>query len=266
MTVSSGSGRSRRSELPTRSRRSAIPERRGPGTRLEPFERFASSCFRASLDSGVWILLGIVLLAALPRVWYLMSAGFRGDEAVYAGQAGILSGDDELRRYFVLTSRGNSNFLLYQQFVALIYFVFGVSDTAARLVSVAFSIGTVVVTFELARTLYTKRIAYIAALGSRSAATRCYSGRLALLDSTLTFFFALSLLAFAKWVTGGEDRGSSVSRRPLLYGPGQGHRDPRFDDRAPLPAALPRVLASNRRDFVLSALVFVAFLSPPRSR
>src|SRR3954470_13626326 len=63
----------------------------------------------ASRERWVWILLGILVIAALPRVWHLMAAGFRGDEAVYSGQAGILSGDDELKRYFVLTSRGNSN-------------------------------------------------------------------------------------------------------------------------------------------------------------
>src|SRR5919197_5142743 len=100
-------------------------------------------------DRWVWILVGVLMIAALPRVWHLMTAGFRGDEAVYSGQAGILSGDDELKRYFVLTSRGNSNFLLYQELVAVVYFIFGVTDVAARLVSVAFSVGTVLVTFEL---------------------------------------------------------------------------------------------------------------------
>src|SRR5688500_6845541 len=88
----------------------------------------------------LWVMAGILLVAAFPRVWHLMAAGFRGDEAVYAGQAGILAGDGELSRYFVLTSRGNSNFLLYQELVAVVYFFFGVSDVAARLVSVAFSL------------------------------------------------------------------------------------------------------------------------------
>src|SRR5437763_207257 len=119
---------------------------------------------RVTRERWVWILAGILLIAALPRVWHLMAAGFRGDEAVYSGQAGILSGDGELKRYFVLTSRGNSNFLLYQELVAVVYFIFGVTDVAARLVSVAFSLGMVLVTFELARTLYGRRVGYVAAL------------------------------------------------------------------------------------------------------
>src|SRR5207302_9464222 len=129
--------------------------------RLGPAGRGSAN---ASRDRWVWILVAILAIALLPRVWHLMSAGFRGDEAVYSGQAGILSGDDELKRFFVLTSRGNSNFLLYQELVAVVYFLFGVTDVAARLVSVVFSLGTVLVTFELARTLYGRRVAYVAAL------------------------------------------------------------------------------------------------------
>ena len=45
-------------------------------------------------------------IAALPRLWAITDVGLRGDEAVYAGQAAVLSGDDELDRYFVLASRG----------------------------------------------------------------------------------------------------------------------------------------------------------------
>lgn len=168
-----------------------------------PLGRSGGATRPASRDRWVWIVIGILVIAALPRVWHLMAAGFRGDEAVYAGQAGILSGDDELKRYFVLTSRGNSNFLLYQELVAVVYFFFGVSDIAARLVSVAFSVGTVLVTFELARTLYGRRLAYVAALGVALSGYAVMLGRIALLDSTLTFFFTLALLAFAKWVRTG---------------------------------------------------------------
>jgi Dolichyl-phosphate-mannose-protein mannosyltransferase len=159
----------------------------------------------SSRKHWIWLLVLILLIAALPRVWGLMSSGFRGDEAVYAGQAGILSGDGELDRFFVLTSRGNSNFLLYQEIVGAVYFLFGVSDLAARLVSVFFSIGTVLVTFELARTLYgRRRLALVAALGVALSGYAVMLGRLALLDATLTFLFTLTLLAFAKWLRSGS--------------------------------------------------------------
>jgi hypothetical protein len=171
----------------------------------------------------LWIMAGILLIAAFPRLWQLMAAGFRGDEAVYAGQAGILAGDDELSRYFVLTSRGNSNFLLYQELVGVVYFFFGVSDVAARLVSVAFSLAAVVVTFEWARTLYDRRVAYAAALGVAFSGYSVMLGRIALLDSTLTFLFTLSGLYLV------------VSRQ---------------------------LSKLNLRDFLLGALVFTVFMTP----
>src|SRR5690242_17902175 len=214
-------------------------------------------------DRWVWILVGILVLAALPRVWHLMASGFRGDEAVYSGQAGILSGDDELKRYFVLTSRGNSNFLLYQELVAVVYFLFGVTDVAARLVSVAFSVGIVLVTFELARTLYGRRVAYVAALGVALCGYAVMLGRLALLDSTLTFFFTLALLAFAKWLR-TESRAwflcfaatASLTVQAKVTGV------------LVLGIALLYLIVSrelsrlNRRDLGLGALVFILFLVP----
>ena len=214
-------------------------------------------------ERWVWILVGILLIAALPRVWHLMAAGFRGDEAVYAGQAGILSGDDELKRYFVLTSRGNSNFLLYQELVAVVYFFFGVTDVAARLVSVAFSIGIVLVTFELARTLYGRRVAYVAALAVALSGYAVMLGRIALLDSTLTFFFTLALLGFAKWLKTGSRAWflcfaatASLTVQAKVTGV------------LVLGIAFLYLLVSrelsrlNRRDLALGTLVFILFLIP----
>ena len=37
---------------------------------------------RVARERWVWILIGILVLAAVPRVWHLMASGFRGDEAV----------------------------------------------------------------------------------------------------------------------------------------------------------------------------------------
>jgi hypothetical protein len=147
------------------------------------------------------LLTGILAIAALPRLWAILDVGFRGDEAVYAGQAAVLAGDDELDRYFVLASRGNSNFLFYQQVVALVYMVFGVSDVAARLVAIGFSLGTVLVSFELGRTLYSRNVGLLAAAFVALSGYSVMLGRLALLDSALVFLFSLSFLCFAKWLT-----------------------------------------------------------------
>ena len=83
---------------------------------------------------------------------------------MYAGQAGMLAGDQELSRYFLPISRGNTNFLLYQYIVALAYRLAGVGEVPARVVSVIFSTLTVPVLLELGRTLYSKRVGYIAAV------------------------------------------------------------------------------------------------------
>ena len=155
------------------------------------------------------MLAGILVIAAIPRLWAITDVGLRGDEAVYAGQAAVLAGDDELDRYFVLASRGNSNFLFYQQVVALFYLIFGVSDVAARLVAIGFSLGTVLVCFGIGKTLYGRNVGLLAALFVALSGYSVLLGRLALLDSTLVFLFSLALLCFAKWIT--------TSRNVWLY-------------------------------------------------
>ena len=141
----------------------------------------------------------IVGLGALLRFWNLDRVGFRGDEAVYAGQAALLAGEQELKRYFILMSRGNSNFLLYQRIVSLGYRAFGVSDGFARAVAATFSTATILVVFAIARTLYTRRVALVAALLLAVSSYSVMLGRLALLDATLTFLVTAAMLCLAKW-------------------------------------------------------------------
>src|SRR6266511_1482557 len=71
--------------------------------------------------AGALLLCAVIGLAASLRLWNLGGVGFRGDEAVYAGQSAVLSGAQAMRRHFILLSRGNSNFLLYQHAVALVF-------------------------------------------------------------------------------------------------------------------------------------------------
>ena len=97
----------------------------------------------------VFGLLGLLALAAIPRLWGLMSSGLSGDEAVYTGQAALLAGKSEFARYFVLVSRGNSNFLFFQYVLAGLFSVFGIHDVIPRLTSAIASIATVFVVFEI---------------------------------------------------------------------------------------------------------------------
>ena len=48
----------------------------------------------------MFFLSAIIVGAALLRFWNLGELGLGGDESVYAGQARILAGDNELSRIF----------------------------------------------------------------------------------------------------------------------------------------------------------------------
>ena len=147
-----------------------------------------------------WAALAVIVGAGgLLRFWNLDRVGFRGDEAVYAGQAAVLSGVEDLQRWFILMSRGNSNFLLYQRVVSVAYRLFGVSDVGARGVAAAFSTATIVVVFAIARTLYTRRAALIAAALLALSSYSVGLARLALLDATLTFLVTCAMLCLARW-------------------------------------------------------------------
>jgi Dolichyl-phosphate-mannose-protein mannosyltransferase len=163
--------------------------------------------------SLVWfdpLLIAITALAAFLRLWDLGRVGLRGDEAVYAGQAAVLAGARGFGRYFILQSRGDSNFLLFQEVVSVVYRVAGVGDVTARAAAAAFSIATVVVVYGIGATLFGRRTGLFAALLLAVGGYSVMLGRLALLDSTLTFLFATAMLCAAKW---------TATKRPgWLYG------------------------------------------------
>ena len=144
-------------------------------------------------------LVGIFAVAIFLRTWRLGTVGFGGDEAVYAGQASVLAGNMDAERHFVLMSRGNSNFLFFQHVVSIFYRIFGVSDVAARLVAAGFSSGTVLLAYALGRLLYGRVTGLLAAALLAVGGYAVGLGRLALLDSTLTFLFALTMVSFVLW-------------------------------------------------------------------
>ncbi|MDQ6792643.1 MAG: phospholipid carrier-dependent glycosyltransferase, partial [Candidatus Dormibacteraeota bacterium] len=170
----------------------------------------AARALRLGSRVGAWRATEVVLVVALVggacflRLWQLGHVGFRGDEAVYGGQAALLAGVHPMSRHFILLSRGNSNFLLYQHLVAAVYHAVGVNDLAARAVAATFSVLTVVVTLLIARTLYDRPTAYLSAILMAASSYAVSLGRLAFLDSTLTFFFALSMLCLVRWLRTGR--------------------------------------------------------------
>jgi hypothetical protein len=144
------------------------------------------------------------------RFWHLTSVGLRGDEAVYAGQAAVLAGNHGLHPYFILVSRGDSNFLVFQGILSVIYRIFGTSDVAARSLAAGFSALTIVVVFAIAHTLYGRTAAVVATTIAAFDGYTVNLGRLALLDSTMTFFFAVAMLCLVRW--------SATGRARWLYG------------------------------------------------
>jgi hypothetical protein len=173
------------------------PEAADATTARAPGRRATGRRLPRVLDAAT--LTAIVGLGGLLRFWNLDRVGFRGDEAVYAGQAAVLAGVEDLQRWFILMSRGNSNFLLFQRVVSLAYRLFGVSDVLAREVAAAFGTLTILVVFAIARTLYTRRAALIAALLLAVSSYSVALARLALLDATLTFLVTCAMLCLARW-------------------------------------------------------------------
>jgi hypothetical protein len=154
----------------------------------------------------VVILAAIVISAAIARFWGINNIGLGGDESVYAGQALILAGHDEMQRFFLLVSRGSSNFLVHQGLQALSFIVAGFSDLSTRFPSALISAVTVVPIFLLGRELYGKWAGITAALLFAINGYSIAIGRLALLDSTMVFFLTLSMFFLAKWLRKNEKR------------------------------------------------------------
>ena len=153
-----------------------------------------------------WIILPILCIGIAFRAWELTKIGLRGDEVVYAGQALIIAGNQEMSRFFVLASRGVSNFLLHQALQAITYSILGVSDLITRILPVAFSVLTVLIVYILGRELFDQKIGAVSAFLLAINAYAFSLGRLSLLDSTMTFFFFLSILWLTKWINTMEPK------------------------------------------------------------
>jgi 4-amino-4-deoxy-L-arabinose transferase-like glycosyltransferase len=152
-------------------------------------------------------MLGIIIIAAFSlRLWNLDAIGLGGDEAVYAGQALVLSGNEEMNRFFMLISRGTSNFLFHQGIQSLFYTLVGFSDFTTRLVPAVFSVMTVGLVFLIGRELFGKWTGLLAAFFMAINGYSMYLGRVGNLDSTMTFFFTLSMFFLAKWISKAEPK------------------------------------------------------------
>ena len=101
----------------------------------------------------------VVLLAIAVRLWSLNALGFNSDEAVYAGQAAAIRQDPLLSPFFPVF-RAHP---LFFQFMLSLIFEIWTADWSARMLSVLFGVGTVLLTYWLGGMLYNPFTGLIAA-------------------------------------------------------------------------------------------------------
>ena len=82
--------------------------------------------------------------------------------------------------------------------------LFGPNLFSARLVSAVFSILSLWVVFELAYTMYGKKVALLSAFLLAVMPGYFWLSRLALLEIMLVFFFMLSMFLFFRWLNAGK--------------------------------------------------------------
>jgi 4-amino-4-deoxy-L-arabinose transferase-like glycosyltransferase len=150
-----------------------------------------------------------LLLAAVGCVLFLTNLGatrlWDVDEAIFS-QASVemLDRGDWVTPYFNGELFAHKPPVMYWCQIAA-YKVFGTTEFAARLFSALFSIGTLIVTYELGRALFNQRAGLWAGIALGSCVNFALIARAATPDAYLTFFCTLALLVHVK----GTGRGVS---------------------------------------------------------
>jgi hypothetical protein len=149
------------------------------------------------------LLAGILLVAAVVRLWAITSVGLNNDEAVYAGQGAALAGDPVDSTLFAIF---RAHPLLVQFLFSLPYRLVGVNDVTPRLIAIAFGVAGVALVFATGRLLYGARAGLIAAAVLAVMPYHVVVTRQALLDGPETTLFLLTMYMVARYSTGGSAR------------------------------------------------------------
>jgi len=150
----------------------------------------------------LWILILIIFSASVLRIWDLGSIGFNNDEAIYSGQAATLAGHKEFSEYFSIY---RAHPLLLQFMISILFGIFGVDDTIARIVPAVLGILTVIVTYLIGKIFYDRRVATVAALVIAVLPYHAIISRQVLLDVSLSFFYTLALFFMASHLKSPKD-------------------------------------------------------------
>lgn len=131
----------------------------------------------------------------------------QGDEAAIARNFALLE-DDILKPQTDYDGPPPNYVELELQIVpfaaAQLYRVFGVHEVFARLIVVAFSLGTVVLLYLLGGEIFGRRAGLIAALAYAIAPGAVYYGRTITPDADMVFFLTGALLFWWRWSAGGR--------------------------------------------------------------
>src|SRR4029077_11617963 len=101
---------------------------------------------------------------------------------------------------------------------AQLYRVFGVHETLARLIVVAFSLAEVWLLYLFGRQVFLHRAGLIAALAFAMAPGAVYSGRTITPDTDMVFFLTGTLYFWWRFYSGAESCGADLSGRPAESG------------------------------------------------
>lgn len=148
-----------------------------------------SQRFKLSKNESLFLIL-LICFAIVLRVWGLGVAGFNNDEAIYSGQAATLAGKEDFQNHFSIF---RAHPLLLQSMVSVMIWIFGVSDTVARIVPAVLGILTIMVTYLIGRTLFDKKMAMVSAIVITVLPYHILLSRQVLLDVSLSFFYTLTL-------------------------------------------------------------------------
>jgi 4-amino-4-deoxy-L-arabinose transferase-like glycosyltransferase len=134
-------------------------------------------------------------LASFVRFWHLADVGFNSDEAVYAGTAASIAGDDTMRSMFPVF---RAHPVLFQAILS-IGLRGGVDDWTARAFPAAFGVATVAVTYLLGRRLYGHAAGLVAALLLAVMPYHVVVSRQVLLDGLMTLCATGTLYCVARY-------------------------------------------------------------------
>ncbi len=148
---------------------------------------------------GVVLVLALIALAGLAlRIVNLGVVGLNSDESVYAGQGGALLGVGSMPEHFSIF---RAHPLLLQFTMGVVFRLVGENDVAARAtVSVLFGLGSVVVSYLLARELYGQRVAIASAGLLATMPYHVVVSRQVLVDAPMAFFAVLGIYLAARAV------------------------------------------------------------------